>query len=141
MDEADVVVLAVPGGTVGEVLAEHGPALAGRVVVDATNQMGGGRADQQDTITAGIPAVKYVRAFNIYGWENFADPHPGTTLFFAADPAARMVTEELIRAAGLEPAYVGGPDATGTVDGLLPLWFSLVQQHGGQRKLTLRLLG
>lgn len=138
---ADVVVLAVPGGAVGGVLAEHGAALAGQVVVDATNQMGAGRPDNQDTITAGVQDVKYVRAFNIYGWENFADPHPGTTLFFAADPAARTVTEELISAVGLEPAYVGGPDATGTVDGLLPLWFSLVQQHGGQRKLTLKLLG
>ncbi len=56
MDGADVVVIAVPGGAVGEVLAEHGAALAGRVVVDATNQMGGGRADRQDTITAGVPA-------------------------------------------------------------------------------------
>ena len=48
--------------------------------------------------------MKYVRAFNIYGWENFAEPLPGTTLFFAADPAARPVTEELIKAIGLEQA-------------------------------------
>jgi hypothetical protein len=50
------------------------------------------------------------------------------------------VTEELIRAIGLEPAYVGDADATGTVDGLLPLWFALTQQHGGQRRLALSLL-
>ena len=137
---ADVVVIAVPGGAVAGVVAEHGKALDGKVVVDATNQMGADRPDNRDAIMSAVPNVKYVRAFNIYGWENFADPHPGTTLFFAADPAARAVTEELISAVGLEPAYVGGPDATGTVDGLLPLWFSLVQQHGGQRTLTLRLL-
>ena len=42
MDGADVVVIAVPGGAVGEVLAEaSGRPCAGRVVVDATNQMGG----------------------------------------------------------------------------------------------------
>jgi hypothetical protein len=138
--DADVVVIAVPGGAVAGVVAEHGRALAGKVVVDATNRMGADRTDNRDAITVGVPSVKYVGAFSIYGWENFADPLPGTTLFFAADPAARDVAEELISAIGLEPAYVGGVDATGTVDGLLPLWFSLVQQRGGQRKLSLRLL-
>jgi hypothetical protein len=140
IDGAEVVVLAVPGGAVAEVLAEHGQALNGTVVVDATNRMGSDRTDNQQAITAGAPDVKYVRAFNIYGWENFADPYPGTTLFFAADPAARAVTEELVRAIGLEPAYVGGTEATGTVNGVAALWFSLVQQHGGQRRLALRLL-
>ena len=84
--------------------------------------------------------MKYVRAFNIYGWENFADPYAGTTLFFAADPAAGAVTEELVRAIGLEPAWVGGTEAIVTVNSLAALWFSLVQQHGGQRRLALRLL-
>ena len=32
-------------------------------------------------------------------------------------------------------------EATGTVNGLAALWFSLVQQHGGERRLALRLLG
>jgi 8-hydroxy-5-deazaflavin:NADPH oxidoreductase len=130
------------GGTLGTKwrAAGHEGALAGRVVVDATNQMGADRTDHQEAITAGVSGVKYARAFNIYGWENFADPHPGTTLFFAADPAARAVTEELISAVGLEPAYVGDTSATVTVNGLAALWFSLVQQHGGQRRLALRLL-
>jgi len=137
--DADVVVIAVPGRAVADVVAEHGKVLSGKIVVDATNQMGADRPDNRDTITAGVPDVKYVRAFNIYGWENFAEPLPGTTLFFAADPAARPVTEELIKAIGLEPAYVGDADATGTVDGVLPLWFALSQQFG-QRKLALHLL-
>ena len=137
---ADIVVIAVPGGAVADVVAEHGQAMDGKVVVDATNRMGADRTDNQDAITGGAPNVKYVRAFNIYGWENFADPLPGTTLFFAADPAARAVAEELIRAIGLEPAYVGDADATGIVDSVSSLWFSLVQQHGGQRKLAFHLL-
>jgi len=140
IDGAEVVVLAVPGGAVAEVLAEHGQVLNGTVVVDATNQIGADRTDNQQAITAAVPDVKYVRAFNIYGWENFADPYPGTTLFFAADPAARAVTEDLVRAIGLEPAWVGGTEATVTVNGVAALWFSLMQQHGGQRRLALRLL-
>jgi len=41
---------------------------------------------------------------------------------------------------GLEPAYVGDASATGTVDALLPLWFALVKQQGGNRKLALRIV-
>jgi predicted dinucleotide-binding enzyme len=37
---ADVVLLALPGGAVPQLLAEHGPALDGRVVIDATNDIG-----------------------------------------------------------------------------------------------------
>jgi hypothetical protein len=138
---AGVVVLALPAGAVASVVAEHGTALDGKIVVDATNRMGAKHTDSQDAIRACGPGVQYVRAFNTYGWENFADPLPGTTLFFAADPAARAVAEELISAAGLEPAYVGGEDATDAVNGVAALWMSLVQQRGGQRRLALRLLG
>ena len=81
-----------------------------------------------------------MRAFNSLGWENFADPLPGTNMFFAADPAARAVAEQLIAAVGLEPAFVGDANATATVDGLLPLWFALVGQNGGNRKIALRIV-
>jgi 8-hydroxy-5-deazaflavin:NADPH oxidoreductase len=81
-----------------------------------------------------------VRAFNTLGWDNFADPPDGAELFYAADPTAREVTEELIWAVGLGPQFVGGPDAANTVDGVLRLWFSLVQQHGGQRRLAFRVV-
>ena len=109
-------------------------------VVDATNNMGGAAPDSRAAITRAVPDVRYVRAFNTLGWENFADPLPGTALFFAAEASARQATEELIQAVGLEPAYVGGPDATGTVDALLPLWFELVKLNGGNRKVALRIV-
>jgi 8-hydroxy-5-deazaflavin:NADPH oxidoreductase len=138
--DADVVVLAIPGGTVAGLAKEHATALAGKTVIDATNNMGGAAPDSRAAITAAVPDVRYVRAFNTLGWENFADPLPGTVLFFAAEPGARQATEELIQAVGLEPACVGGPDATGTVDALLPLWFELVKLNGGHRKVALGLL-
>jgi hypothetical protein len=65
---------------------------------------------------------------------------PGTHMFFAADPEARPVAEELITAIGLEPEFVGDASKAPVVDGLLPLWFALVQEHGGNRKLALRVL-
>ena len=61
-------------------------------------------------------------------------------LFFAADPGARPTVQELITVVGLHPEYVGDADAAGTVDGLLALWFALAQQHGGNRRLALRVV-
>ena len=53
-------------------------------------------------IADAAPQARYVRAFNSLGWENFADPMPGTKL--------------------------------------LPLWFALVQQNGGNRRVALRII-
>jgi predicted dinucleotide-binding enzyme len=140
IEHADVVVLAVPGKVAGDVVAEHGAALAGKTVVDAVNRIGASEFDSRAIIAQAAPQARYVRAFNSLGWENFANPMPGTNMFFAADPDARATAEELITAVGLEPAFVGDASATATVDALLPLWFALVQQNGGNRRVALRVI-
>jgi predicted dinucleotide-binding enzyme len=136
---SDVVVLAVPGGAVAEVVAALGTALAGKVVIDAVNRIGQPEVNSRAAVAAAAPGARYVRAFNTLGWENFADPPPGAVLFFAADPGARPLAEELISAVGLEPAFAGDADACGTVDALLPLWFALVRHNGGNRRIALRI--
>jgi 8-hydroxy-5-deazaflavin:NADPH oxidoreductase len=140
VEDAEVVVLAVPGQVVHDVVNELGGALAGKVVIDAANRMGASEFDSRALIAAAAPSARYVRAFNSMGWENFADPAPGANLFFAADPEARRTAEELISAVGLEPAFVGDATATATVDALVPLWFALVKQNGGSRKIALRIV-
>ena len=140
LKDADVVVLAVPGQVVADVVTEHGAALAGKTVIDAVNRMGAPEFDSRAIIAQAAPQARYVRAFNSLGWENFANPMPGCNMFFAADPGARATAEELIKAVGLEPAFVGDASATGTVDGLLPLWFALVRQNGGNRRVALRII-
>ena len=121
-------------------LATYGAALAGKTVIDTVNRIGAPEFDSRAIIADAAPQARYVRAFNSLGWENFADPMPGTNMFFAADPDARATAEELIRAVGLEPAFLGDANATTTVDGLLPLWFALVQQNGGNRRVALRII-
>ena len=138
--DADVVLLAVPGQAVPDVVAEQGAAIAGKVVIDAVNRIGAPELDSRALIEAAAPSARYVRAFNSLGWENFVDPAPGANLFFAAGPEARAAAEELISAVGLEPAFVGDATTTATVDALLPLWFALVKQNGGNRKLALRIV-
>ena len=137
---ADVVVLAVPGGAVGEVVSANGDALAGKVVIDAANRIGEPEVNSRALVAAAAPDARYVRAFNTLGWENFADPLPGAALFFTADPGARPTADELITAVGLEPVFAGPADASGTVDALLPLWFALVQHSGGNRRVALSIV-
>jgi 8-hydroxy-5-deazaflavin:NADPH oxidoreductase len=137
---ADVVLLAVPGRAVAEVIGPHGAALAGKVVIDATNSIGEADVSSRAAVAAAAPGARYARAFNTLGWENFADPRPGAVLFFAADPDARPTVEGLITAVGLDPVYAGDASATEIVDSLLPLWFALVKKHGGNRKLALRVV-
>jgi predicted dinucleotide-binding enzyme len=134
---ATVVVLAVPGTAVAEVVAANSAALAGKVVVDAVNRMGEPEVNSRAAIAAAAPDARYVRAFNTLGWENFADPPPGAALFFAADPSARPVAEQLISALGLEPVFAGDAEAASIVDALLPLWFALVRHNGGNRRVAL----
>jgi predicted dinucleotide-binding enzyme len=134
---AEVVLLAVPGPAAADVIRANGTGLDGKVLIDAVNRMGEAEVNSHAAAAADAPGAHYARAFNTLGWENFADPLPGTQLFFAADPAARAATEELIRAVGIEPVFVGDAKAARTVDGLLSLWFTLAQQYGN-RKLAFR---
>jgi len=131
------MVLAVPGGAVAGIVAANSAALAGKVVVDAANRMGEPEVNSRAAIAAAAPDARYVRAFNTLGWENFAGPPPGAALFFAADPSARPVAEELISAVGLEPVFAGDTAASSTVDALVPLWFALVRHNGGNRRVAL----
>ena len=69
---AEVVVLAVPGAAAKDVLGALGEALAGKVVIDATNDVqGAGKLHALEELTDGAHTA---RAFNTLGWENFADP-------------------------------------------------------------------
>jgi len=64
---AEVVLLAVPAPAAKEVLASLGSDLAGKVVVDATNDVqGSGKLHALDELADGAHPV---RAFNTLGWE------------------------------------------------------------------------
>ena len=140
---ADVVVLALPGSAVPALAEEHAAALAGPLVVDAVNNLGGGGpADNHDVLTSAVPGLRYARAFNSLGWENFADPRYGDTegdLFFSSAEADRAVVEALIEAVGLRPVFVGEGQHE-VVDGVLRLWFALAVGQRRGRPLAFRTL-
>jgi 8-hydroxy-5-deazaflavin:NADPH oxidoreductase len=137
---ADVVLLAVPGHAVGELVADHGTALRGKLVVDATNQMGAPVANAR----ASLPRdVRYARAFNTLGGENMAEPvFPDGQLadmFYSAPENDRRAVEEVITGVGLRPVYLG-PDQEALVDALFQVWVALAFNQGRGRRLAFKLL-
>jgi 8-hydroxy-5-deazaflavin:NADPH oxidoreductase len=143
MDGADVVVLAVPGPAVAGVVREHAQSLGGKLVVDATNTIGGsGPANSYDVVTAAAPAVRYARAFNSLGVENLQNPRYGDLvgdMFFSSPEADRAILEQLVEAVGLRPVYLG-EDTHALLDDVLRLWFTL-SRLSGRRHFALKVIG
>lgn len=139
---AEVVVLAVPGGAAKDVVASLGSNLAGKVVVDATNDVqGSGKLHALDELADGALPV---RAFNTLGWENFADPVVGGVtadlLYAAEEGVGKETAETLIRDVGLEPVWLGGVEAFDVVDSVTRLWFTLALQRQLGRRLAFKVL-
>lgn len=144
LDGADVALLAVPGPSVGEVVAAHAASLSRTVVIDATNRVGRTSMHQIPTLTQYLPADRVYRGFCSLGWEVFADPVIGGTPadlpFVGADTPDRATVEELISALGLTPLWLGDLDAADTLDGLVKAWFALAIQQGRGRHIAFKLL-
>jgi 8-hydroxy-5-deazaflavin:NADPH oxidoreductase len=136
---ADIVILALPGPAVPELAAEHDHALAGKLVIDATNRMGQPVANSR----AALPSsVRYARAFNTLGGENMQDPmfaDGPADLFFSAPESDRSITEAVIQTVGLRPIYVGENQEV-LIDALFQVWIALAVKQGRGRRLALRLL-
>jgi hypothetical protein len=140
---AEVVVLAVPGAAVAGLAAANAGALAGKLVIDAANRMGDERLNSLPELRDHVPGLRYVRAFNTLGWENFADPvYDGVVadLFFTASDADAEQAGRLIRDVGLRPVHVGDDAAVDIIDGVARLWFALVFGRGHHRRLAFRVL-
>jgi len=135
---ADTVLLAIPGAAVVQFAHQHAKELDGKLVIDATNNLGGASTHSWPEISALAPNARLYRAFNTYGFDVFAEPLIGgerPDLFYAGPDDA---IEPLIADAGVRPIRVGGTDAVDVVDGVLRLWFTLAQSRG--RRIAFRLL-
>ena len=109
---------AIPGPAVGAArpasTVTDSPA---RLLIDATNRMGAPVANARADLPGG---VRYARAFNTLGGENFERPDFAdgpADLFFSAPEADRDTVESIIGAVGLRPVYLGA-DQEELVDAL-----------------------
>jgi len=126
VERADVVMLAVPWGAIDQALQEAGP-LAGKVVLDATNQFGTGPmpADGQTAAefnSARMPGARYVRGFNTLtsGFQAEASTRAGderAVLFICGDyPAAKDIVAKLIEDAGFVAVDLGSNAHAGVME-------------------------
>ncbi len=137
---AEVVILALPGEAVSDLVAEHGDALSGTLVIDATNRMGEAVVNARGSLPAGS---RYARAFNTLGGENMAQPifpdGQRADMFFSSPEGDRLTVEAIISDVGLRPVYLG-EDQEALVDALFEVWVTLVLKQGHGRRMALKLL-
>ena len=111
---ADVVLVAVPSGALGDALGKV-TGLEGKVAIDVTNAFAGRNeefpsfAHEVKSHTKGPVAKAFNLNFErLYDQIDSQPERPGQ--LYAADDEARDVTEQLIRDAGLDPVNAGGLD-------------------------------
>jgi 8-hydroxy-5-deazaflavin:NADPH oxidoreductase len=108
---ADVVLVAVPGPAVTDVLTAAGR-LDGKVIIDAANMMGAGRLSLRQ-LADSFPEGRWVRAFNTLQARVLADENhrlPRWVLFLSGEETARPAVVQLIADAGFDPVDLGGID-------------------------------
>lgn len=141
---SEVLLLALPGVAVGELVCDYRGDLDGKIIVDATNSTGQPEMHNMTLLEGTLPKAEIFRAFNTLGWENFAQPMFGeerADLFYCgAAGDARDSMDELINDVGLRPIYVGGTEMAPLLDNLTRLWFTLVFAEGYGRHTAFRLL-
>jgi predicted dinucleotide-binding enzyme len=140
---ADVVFLATPFSANEQVLRPLADALAGKVLIDCTNPVGPGlkhglasERSGSEFVQALAPSARVVKAFSIYGFENFEDPsYPGhavrpAMLFCGDDAAAKASAAALIADCGFEPVDVGGLVQALHLEHMTLLWVRMVRASG-----------
>jgi len=108
---AEVVLVAVPGPAVTDVLQAAGP-LDGRVMIDAANSFGPRQVTLR-SLAGAFPRARWVRAFNSLSASIMADDNhrkPPWVMFLSGDEEAKPVVVQLIRDAGFDPVDLGGID-------------------------------
>lgn len=142
--EADVIVMALPGVVMDSTIKAYAAQLDGKIIIDTANRMAGGPLSSLATFQQQTPHAHIYRAFNTLGWENFADPLfdgvPADLFYCGPDGEPHKAVEQLIADVGLRPMYLGGVEQTTLVDSIGSLWFALVfGQHKG-RHLAFKVL-
>jgi 8-hydroxy-5-deazaflavin:NADPH oxidoreductase len=141
---SDVVLIAVPGSAVEEVLSNLGASLAGKVVIDATNRIGTAPMHSLGVYARLARDAFVFRAFNTLGWEVFTDPFfsgARADHFYCGPTGERAETvEALIKDVGLRPIRLGDLDRADLLDGLTRIYFALATERGYGRHIAFTLL-
>lgn len=140
---AEIVFLATPF-TGAETALESAGDLTGKIVVDCTNPVGQGISHALkdgmsggETIQRLIPGAKVVKAFSIYGFENFVDSaYPGygdikpAMLISGDDNDAKEVVANLCKELGWEAVDCGPISMSLHIEHMALLWIKMARMQG-----------
>lgn len=150
---ADIIVLATPWPAVADAIKAMGD-IRGKVLVDCTNPLAlngdGSLSLSLGSTTSGAEEVEklatgaqVVKAFNTYGWENFADSaYPNAAdlkpvMFICGDhDAAKESVGKLAADIGFEPVDTGGLGMARSLEPLALLWIRLSIREGRNANFT-----
>lgn len=140
---ADVVFLATPFQVNAEALKPVQEELAGKILVDCTNPVGPGlthglnsKQSGSETVQQLVPSARVVKAFTIYGFENFENnSYPGynvkpTMMYCGNDRTAKETVGKLVAQLGWEPLDVGGLEQALHLEHMTLLWIRMVRVNG-----------
>jgi predicted dinucleotide-binding enzyme len=122
--EADVVLVAVPSGSISEALRKVS-GLEGKVAIDTANAFAG-RNEQYESFAHEVkahtngPVAKAFNANFATLYDRIHEQRVRPSCLYAADEEAREVTEQLIRDAGYEPVSVGSLENARALEDFVP---------------------
>ena len=126
---AEIVVLAVPGTLVGDIVKGLGD-LSGKIIIDPTNPLKreltkfhhAVDSSNGEIIQAIAPEADVVKAFNTLGWKTMIDPAtaggPVSIPLAGNSPEAKATVSNLVTGMGLEPIDVGGIEHAHWLEGM-----------------------
>jgi predicted dinucleotide-binding enzyme len=122
--DADVVLVAVPSGSISEALGRVS-GLEGRIAVDTANAFAG-RNEQYESFAHEVkahtngPVAKAFNANFAALYDRISEQRIRPSCLYAADDDAREVTERLIRDAGYDPVSLGGLENARALEDFVP---------------------
>lgn len=138
--QAEVVFLATPYQANEAALALVAAELTGKIVVDCTNPVGPNLTHGLNSTNSGsqviqnlLPTTQVVKAFTIYGFENFEDnAFPDSLvkpamLYCGNDATAKKTVGHLIEQLGWQALDVGGLDQALHLEHMTLLWIKMAR--------------
>lgn len=140
---ADIVFLATPYQANEAALTAVAEELKDKIIVDCTNPVGPNLGHGLNSVQSGsevtqalVPQSKVVKAFTIYGFENFeSNTYPGydikpVMMYCGNDTAAKKTVSGLIEQLGWQPLDVGGLEQALHLEHMTLLWVRMVRVNG-----------
>lgn len=139
LSTADAVILATPGLADDEAIQAFAATLgdmSGKIIIDATNPLTsfadglnvrwGKPTSGGEVLAAALPNAKVYKAFNTLGVEHMKTAL-GKDMMIAGDPdvASRATVEDIVKAVGFKPFYVGPIRYARNLEAIAELWIHM----------------